>query len=70
MKDLVQASIANERDISLEEIDISNDPALVERYGLEIPVLTIDGRKAAKYRITREELKKMIDRRRFEVPGF
>ena len=31
-------------------------PALEARYGLEIPVLMVDGKKAAKYRMTEEEL--------------
>jgi glutaredoxin len=46
--------------IALEEIDISTDPALEARYGLEIPVLVIDGKKVAKYRVTEEELRRMI----------
>jgi len=39
--------------------------AVVERearYGLEIPVLLVDGRKAAKYRITEIELRRVIVR--------
>ena len=42
--------------ITIKEIDISSDPGLRERYGLEIPVLLIDGRKTAKYRITEDAL--------------
>ena len=49
--------------ISVDEIDISSDPALIDRYGLEIPVLLIDGRKAAKYRVSEEELRRMLDGR-------
>jgi hypothetical protein len=49
---------------SVEDIDISVDPALLDRYGLEIPVLLIDGRKAAKYRVSEQELTQMLDRRR------
>lgn len=50
-------------DIVLEQIDVSTDPALLARYGLEIPVLLIDGRKAAKYRITERELLRQLGRR-------
>jgi glutaredoxin len=50
--------------ISVEEIDISVDPALIDRYGLEIPVLLIDGKKAAKYRVSEDELRRMLDGRR------
>jgi len=41
---------------TLRVIDISMDPDLLARYGLEIPVLEIDGRKVAKYRISEKEL--------------
>ena len=50
--------------ITVEEIDISVDPALIDRYGLEIPVLLVDGKKAAKYRVSEEELRRMLDGRR------
>jgi glutaredoxin len=49
--------------VSVDEIDISGDPALIDRYGLEIPVLLIDGRKAAKYRVSDEELRRILDGR-------
>ena len=38
----------------LEEINIESDPALVELYGWEIPVIHINGIKAFKYRLTKE----------------
>ena len=47
----------------LDEVDISTDAALDARYGLEIPVLMIDGTKVAKYRITEAELRKAIGAR-------
>lgn len=46
--------------ITIEEIDISTDAALQERYGLEIPVLLIDGKKVAKYRIDEPALRRML----------
>lgn len=46
--------------IPVDEIDISNDPVLSDRYGLELPVLMIDGKKVAKYRVSEEELRRMI----------
>jgi hypothetical protein len=46
--------------VTMEEIDISTDPALEARYGLEIPVLLVDGRKAAKYRVTEAELTRLL----------
>jgi glutaredoxin len=63
MKAIVQSTIADRTDILLDEVDISTDPDLLDRYGLEIPVLMIDGRKAAKYRISSEQIRRMIEGR-------
>ena len=63
MKALVHRVLARHatgRDVSVDEIDISTDAALLERYGLEIPVLLIDGRKVAKYRISEAELIRIL----------
>jgi glutaredoxin len=49
-------------DYVLEEINIDDDPALVERYGWEIPVITINGTKAFKYRLTAAEFKTRLSR--------
>ena len=46
----------------LEEINIDDHPALVNRYGWEIPVVTINGRKAFKYRVTTAEFKSKLRR--------
>jgi len=61
MKELVQrvARTAAEP-IAIDEIDISTDPGLEARYGLEIPVLLVDGKKAAKYRVTEGELTRLL----------
>jgi len=52
--------VAHTLPLELEEIDISTDPALEARYGLEIPVLMVGGTKAAKYRVTEEELRRVL----------
>ena len=44
----------------VEEIDIANDPTLEARYGSEIPVLLVNGKKAAKFRVTEEELRRRL----------
>ena len=49
---------------TLKVVDISTDRDLLERYGLEIPVLEIDGRKVAKYRISERNLEDTLARRR------
>jgi hypothetical protein len=59
MKALI-ASVATTVPLELEEIDISNDPALAERYNLEIPVLLVSGRKVAKYRITEAAFRRAL----------
>ena len=59
MKAVVR-TVARSVPLSLEEIDISTDPGLQARYGLEIPVLMVEGRKAAKYRILEEDLRRML----------
>lgn len=52
-----------ETPVTIDEVDISTDADLEARYGLEIPVLLIDGRKAAKYRITEDALRRMLSDR-------
>ena len=49
--------------LRVTEIDISADPALEERYGSEIPVLTVNGKKVAKYRVGEGELLRMLKQR-------
>ena len=60
MKDVVRRVIAHS-DITFEVVDISTDPVLTERYGMEIPVLLIDGRKVAKYRVSEPQLRRMVE---------
>jgi thiol-disulfide isomerase/thioredoxin len=64
MKAVVQrAARAAAAPVTIDEIDISTDPGLEARYGLEIPVLMVDGKKAAKYRVTEEELTRLLQAR-------
>jgi len=46
--------------LTVEEIDISTDPSLDAQYGLEIPVLMVDGKKAAKYRVGEADLRRIL----------
>ena len=57
---VVIARVAGHVRLTLEEIDISGNSELEARYGLEIPVLLVEGKKAAKYRITEEDLRRSI----------
>ena len=49
--------------VALEEVDISSDAELEARYGIEIPVLIVNGRKVAKYRVTEPDLRRMLTTR-------
>jgi hypothetical protein len=68
MKAVVQ-SAARSVPLTVQEIDISLDAELGERYGLEIPVLMVNGKKAAKYRVTEEELARILVARAGESGG-
>jgi glutaredoxin len=65
MKAIVKrvALMVTDEPITIEEIDISTDPALETQYGLEIPVLFVEGKKAAKYRVTEGELTRLLESR-------
>jgi hypothetical protein len=63
----VVTRVARRVPLDVEEIDISGDAELEARYGLEIPVLMLEGRKAAKYRITEDELRRLIAARTGQV---
>jgi len=67
MKAVVQTVVRRENaSVTIDEIDISTDPALESRYGLEIPVLMVDGKKAAKYRVTEDAVTRMLAARTSE----
>jgi glutaredoxin len=52
--------VANRIPFALEEIDVDTSPVLQEKYGNDVPVLFINGRKAFKYRLTARELEKRL----------
>lgn len=58
----VLAEVAKDFPHTLAEIDISGNLELEDRFGLEVPVLFINGRKAFKYRVTARELRKKLKR--------
>lgn len=51
-----------QRDYFLEEIDIDIDPSLVNRFGLEIPVVTINGVVVFKTHLTAADFRREIQR--------
>ncbi|MGE0704915.1 MAG: glutaredoxin family protein [Vicinamibacterales bacterium] len=62
MKAVVQR-VAQTVPLTLAEVDISGDQQLEEQFGLEIPVLLVDGKKAAKYRLTELDLRRILTAR-------
>jgi glutaredoxin len=68
MKETVERTVRDmDAPARVEEINIANDPELEARYGLEIPVLLVNGRKVAKYRVTQEELTRILRARAGEA---
>ena len=61
---MVVRRVAASTPIHLEEIDISDDPALEALYGTEIPVLMLGGTKVAKFRISEPDLRRALEARR------
>ena len=68
MKGIIERVVRETRTAArIEEIDIANNPDLEGRYGLEIPVLMVNGKKAAKYRISEKELTRILSSRAGEA---
>ncbi|HUL33306.1 MAG TPA: glutaredoxin family protein [Candidatus Eisenbacteria bacterium] len=44
----------------MHEINIDDDPVLVERYGWDIPVIFIGGRKAAKHKVNVKQFRRQL----------
>ena len=61
MKSIIH-QVAAKTALDLVEIDVDNDDELKAKYGSEVPVLFIEGRKAFKYRLTARELEGKLGR--------
>ena len=46
--------------LTIEEVDIDQDPAAFEKYRYEIPVIFVDNRKLFKYRIDVKKLERAL----------
>jgi hypothetical protein len=62
MKSII-AGVALKIPIEIEIVDVDGADDLREKFGNEVPVLFIDGRKAFKYRVTIKQLEKRLMRR-------
>ncbi|MGE5217879.1 MAG: glutaredoxin family protein [Chloroflexota bacterium] len=56
----VIGEVARQMPLELEEIDVDGAADLRQKFGDEVPVLYVNGRKAFKYRITARELTKRL----------
>jgi len=55
-------AVAEDGTFALDVVDVDTDPALVALYTDEVPVITIEGRKAFKYRVDAAALRAKLDR--------
>lgn len=56
----VIAEVARRIPLEIETIDVDQSAELCEKFGGEVPVLFVDGRKAFKYRIGGKELERYL----------
>jgi glutaredoxin len=52
--------ILREFGVALREVDIDEDAALQQRYGTDIPVIFIGGRKVAKHRVDTAKFRRQL----------
>jgi hypothetical protein len=50
------------RDVVLDEVDVTLDPALHARYGERIPVVALDGEELFEYFVDPDALRDRVDR--------
>jgi hypothetical protein len=61
MEDIISAELPK-FDARIQRIEIDGDPGLEARFGVEVPVLFVNDRKAFKYRCTSRELRNRLAR--------
>ena len=44
-------------------VDVDGDPVLADRYGLEVPVVVVEGRKHAKYTVDEAAFRRRMEER-------
>jgi predicted thioredoxin/glutaredoxin len=44
----------------IEVVDVDSDPDLVRRYGLNVPVLLLDGTVVCRHRLEADELRRLL----------
>ncbi len=56
----VIAPLLRESGATLREVNVDENPALKERYALDVPVIFIGARKAAKHRVNAEQFRRQL----------
>ena len=56
--------LLEEFSVALREVDVDTDPDLAARFGEELPVFFLDGRKVAKYRVDVKQFRRLLERSR------
>jgi hypothetical protein len=59
---IIIRQVAERFPLAIQEFDVDISQELQERYGNEVPVLFVNGRKAFKYRITVEALENRLNK--------
>jgi glutaredoxin len=59
--------VHRESPFTLTTIDVDTDPELVLRYGEEVPVVLVNGRKAFKFRVDPIALRDRLERAEIDV---
>ncbi|MGB8476217.1 MAG: glutaredoxin family protein [Candidatus Acidiferrum sp.] len=60
------APLLREFGARLREVNVQGDAVLEERYGLDIPVIFIGARKAAKHRVNLEQFRRRLEENKLE----
>jgi hypothetical protein len=56
--------LADEVALDLVEVNVDEDAALQARFGAEVPVLFVDGKKTVRFRTSERELRRILNWRR------
>lgn len=64
------APLAREFGVALHEVDVDTDAELAARFGEEVPVIFLDARKVAKYRVDVKQFRRLLERtQKIAEPG-
>lgn len=58
--ELDAAPVARELGLVLSKVDVSADPALEARFGMDVPLLFFGEREVARHRATREQIRRGV----------